>query len=207
MSTLRIGFLTLVSLSSLSCGDDDDDRPSPFSSGLAGANGSATVSGGSGTTNPRNNPTVSALGDSDKDRLCQSYGAHLSANVGFDLVAQAVCLPQAILLGGSPQGCRQRLDACVRDVPPPLQINATVGNTSVCRQNLDQCNLTVAQLEACINVRLDWVYDLVDTLSCAGASSADTRSRADAVRGAAVCLGGSAGCDRVINVNPEPVLF
>jgi hypothetical protein len=202
MSTLRIGFVTLVSLLGLSCSDDDDDR-APFSSGLTGANGSATVTGSAGRTNP----TVAALGNDDKERLCQSYGAHLSTNVGFDLVAQAVCLPQAILLGGSPQGCRQRLDECVRDVPPPLQINASVGNTSVCRQNLQQCDLTVAQLEACINLRLDWVYDLVDTLSCAGASSSDTRTRAEAMRGVAVCAGGSLGCDRVINVNPEPVLF
>jgi len=206
MSTLRIGIVTLVSLLGLSCSDDDDERR-PFSSGLAGANGSPTVTGSSGSANPRTNPTVAALGNDDKDRLCQSYGAHLSANVGFDLLAQAVCLPQAILLGGSPQGCRQRLDECVRDVPPPLQINASVGNTNVCRQNLEQCNLTVAQLEACINVRLDWVYDLVDTLSCAGASSADTQTRAEAVRGVALCVGGGAGCDRVINVNPAPVLF
>lgn len=210
MSTLRIGFVTFVSLLGLSCDDDDDNRR-PFSSGVANASGSASASGSagssSGSTGTRTNPTVAALDADDKERLCRNYGAHLSTNVGFDLIAQAVCLPQAILLGGSPQGCRQRLDSCVADTPPPLQINAQVGSTSVCTQNLNQCNLTVAELEACINLRLDWVYDLVDTLSCAGAGSSDTRARADAMRGVAVCLGGGVGCDRVINVNPEPVLF
>jgi hypothetical protein len=64
----------------------------------------------------------------------------------------------------------------------------------------------VAQLEACINVRLDWVYNLVDTLSCSGAGSADTRTRAEAMRGVALCVGGGSGCDRFIDVNAPPLL-
>jgi hypothetical protein len=205
MSTLRIGLIGFVSLLGLSC-SDDDDGPRPFSSGLGANAGDAGANGGA-SGNASAGAPVSSLDADDKAQLCRSYGAHLSTSVGFDLVAQAVCLPQAILLGGSPQGCRQRLDACVDDVPPPLQINASVGNVNVCTQTLAECNLSVAQLEACINLRLDWVYELVDTLSCAGAGSADSRSRADAMRGAAVCVGAAAGCDRFIDVNPEPVLL
>jgi hypothetical protein len=117
-------------------------------------------------------------------------------------------------LGGSPEGCQERLEACVADVPPPLELDVLVeGRGSAREQNLDdvqictdrlsECNLSVAQLEGCINVRLDWVYSLVSSLSCAGASNSDTRSRAEQMRGVTVCAAGRAGCDRFINVGPE----
>lgn len=177
----------------LACSDDDDGKPPPFSSG---------VSADAGTV------AVSDLNTEQKTRLCQSYGAHVSGRVGYDLLAEAVCLPQAILLGGSPTGCRQRLAECTANVPPPVQIDVQVNDTRVCEQSLAQCNLSTAQLEGCINLRLDWVYALLDTLSCGNANSADTRSLAEQMmRGASVCANGFAGCDRFINVDSEPVLF
>jgi hypothetical protein len=190
MRTLRLSSLALLSLLALGCSDDDEGTPPPFRSGVdAGA-------------------PVSDLSTQQKTQLCQSYGAHVSGRVGYDLLAEAVCLPQAILLGGSPEGCRERLAACTADIPPPLQINLQVSDTHVCEQSLAQCQLSSAQLEGCINLRLDWVYALLDTLSCRGASDPDTQSLAEQMmRGVGVCAAGSAGCDRFINVDPEPVLF
>jgi hypothetical protein len=190
---LRLASLGLLSALAFACSDDDDGKPPPFVSG---------VDAGAG------DPAVSGLNTDQKTRLCQSYGAHVSGSVGFDLLAEAVCLPQAILLGGSPSGCRQRLAECTANVPPPVQINVQVNDTRVCEQNLAQCNLTTAQLEGCINLRLDWVYSLLDTLSCGRADNDDTRTLAEQMmRGASVCANGFAGCDRFINVNSEPVLF
>jgi hypothetical protein len=123
-------------------------------------------------------------------------------------LAEAVCLPQAVLLGGSPAGCRQRLAECTANVPPPVQIDVQVNDTRVCEQNLAQCNLTTTQLEGCINLRLDWVYTLLDALSCGSAGDPSTQSLAEQMmRGASVCASGFAGCDRFINVNSQPVLF
>ena len=192
MRTLRLSSLALLSLLALGCSDDDEGNPPPFRSGVDG-----------GTSAP-----VSGLSTQQKTQLCQSYGAHVSGRVGYDLLAEAVCLPQAILLGGSPEGCRQRLAACTADVPPPIQIDVQVSDTHVCEQSLAQCQLSSAQLEGCINLRLDFVYALLDTLSCRGASNPDTQSRAEQMmRGVGVCAAGAAGCDRFINVDPEPVLF
>lgn len=185
MINLRLGLLVLLSLVAQACSDDDDEGPPPFTSGVS-------------STAP-----VSDLSDDDKVRICQSYGAHVSASVGFDLIAQAVCLPQAILLGGTPEGCQQRLDDCTANVPPPVQIDLQVNDTHVCTEKLETCNLSVADLEGCINVRFDWVYSLVRSISCAGADNADTRSRAEQMRGVGVCAAGRAGCDRFINVDPE----
>jgi hypothetical protein len=123
--------------------------------------------------------------------------------VGFDLIAQAVCLPQAILLGGSPAGCQMRLEACVADVPPPVQLDVSLNDVQVCTDTLAQCSLNVAQLEGCIDLRLDWVYSLVSDLSCAGADNTATRRRAEQMRGVAVCAAGRASCDRFIDVGPE----
>ncbi len=187
MSQPRSGLLALLCLSGLACSDDDDKGPPPYTSGVASSS----------------NAPVSALSDGDKAKLCRSYGAHVSSSVGLDLIAQAVCLPQAILLGGSPQGCRERLDACVADVPPPVQLEVAVDDVQVCTDTLAQCSLSVAQLEGCINLRFDWVYELVNTLSCAGATDSDTRSRAEQMRGVAVCAAGRASCDRFISVGPE----
>lgn len=190
MRTLRISSLVLLSLLGLSCSDDDDGKPPAFDSGV------------------QSSATVADLDSEQKARLCESYGAHVSGRVGYDLLAQAVCLPQAILLGGSPSGCRQRLAQCVADVPPPVQIDLQVSDQRVCEQSLAECKLSGAQLEGCINLRLDFVYALLDTLSCAGADNDDTRSLAtEMMRGASVCASGFAGCDRFINVDPEPVVL
>jgi hypothetical protein len=193
MNLARLASLGLLSSLALACSDDDDGTPPPFIAGIGADAGTVTVSD---------------LDSDQKARLCQSYGAHVSGRVGYDLLAEAVCLPQAILLGGSPQGCQERLAACSADIPPPLQINLQVSDTHVCEQSLAQCQLSSAQLEGCINLRLDWVYALLDTLSCRGASDPDTHSLAEQMmRGVGVCAAGSAGCDRFINVDPEPVLF
>lgn len=189
MRTLGIGLVSLLALASSSCSEDDDDAPPPFVSGVV-----ATYA------------PVSTLSSDEQGRLCRSYGAHLSSSVGLDLVAQAVCLPQAILLGGSREGCQRRLSACTSEVPLPVRIDAQLSNTRVCTANLAQCDLTVRELEGCINLRLDWVYELVSDLSCAGAGDPDTRARADAMRGIAVCAGAKAGCQRFIDVD-EPQLF
>lgn len=186
MRKLQLGLFAVSSLSVLACSDDDDKRPPPYTSGVTSSNA-----------------PVADLSDRDKEQLCQSYGAHVSSSVGFDLIAQAVCLPQAILLGGSPEGCQKRLDDCVADVPTPVELDVSVDDVHVCTDTLAQCNLSVAQLEGCINVRLDWVYDLVSTLSCAGAENRDTQSRAEQMQGIAVCAAGHAGCDRFISVEPE----
>lgn len=188
MRKSRLGLLALSCLSVLACRDDDDKRPPPYESGVTSSNA-----------------PVADLSDNDKKQLCQSYGAHVSSSVGLDLLAQAVCLPQAILLGGSPEGCQKRLDACVADVPPPVQLDVSVDDVHVCTDTLAQCDLNVAQLEGCINVRLDWVYDLVRSLSCAGANNDDTQRRAKQMQGVAVCAAGSAGCDKFIS--SDPVLF
>ena len=193
MNSIRLASLGLLAFLALGCSDDDDGKPPPFPSGVSADGGSVSVSD---------------LNTEQKTRLCQSYGAHVSGRVGYDLLAEAVCLPQAILLGGSPSGCRQRLAECTANVPPPIQIDVQVNDTRVCEQNLSQCNLTTAQLEGCINLRLDWVYALLDTLSCGSVGDSDTRSLAEQMmRGASVCANGFAGCDRFIDVKGEPVLF
>lgn len=182
----RLIALGVLCVNALACSDDDDHRPSPYSSGVASSNA-----------------PVSDLNDRDKEQICRSYGAHVSSSVGLDLIAQAVCLPQAILLGGTPEGCQERLDACVADAPPPVQVNLSVDDVQVCTDRLTQCNLNVAQLEGCIDVRLDWVYSLVRSLSCAGASNRDTQRRAQEMQGVSVCGAARAGCDRFISVGPE----
>lgn len=190
MKILCLSSLALLSLSALSCSDDNDGTPPPFVSGVT------------------SDAVVSDLSTEQKTGLCQSYGAHVSGRVGYDLLAEAACLPQAILLGGSPEGCRQRLAECTADVPPPVQIDLQVSDTRTCEQSLAQCQLNAAQLEGCINLRLDWVYALLDTLSCGNVGDADTQTLAEQMmRGASVCAAGSAGCDRFINVDSEPVLF
>lgn len=193
MNLARLASLGLLSSLALACSDDDEGNPPPFTAGIGRDAGTATVSD---------------LDTEQKTRLCQSYGAHVSGRVGYDLLAEAVCLPQAILLGGSPAGCRQRLAECTANVPPPVQISVQVNDTRVCEQNLAQCTLTTAQLEGCINLRLDFVYSLLDTLSCGSADNADTRTLAEQMmRGASVCANGFAGCDRFIDVDSNPVLF
>jgi copper chaperone CopZ len=185
MSHHRLGLLALLSLGALACSHDDDHHLPPYVSGVASSDA-----------------PVSGLSDHDKAQLCQSYGAHVSSSVGLDLIAQAVCLPEAILLGGSPEGCQKRLDACVADVPPPIQVDVSLDDVHVCTDTLAQCNLNVAQLEGCVNLRFDWVYALVSSLSCAHANDDDAQKRAQEMRGVAVCAAGHAGCDRFINVDP-----
>src|SRR5690348_8693688 len=102
--------LLVVCLSSVSigCGDDED--------------GDARPRYRSGVTPMTSTTTVSTLDEADKEQLCASLDAHVQANVSFDAIARISCLPAAIVLGGSPQGCQAQLDQCIDAFPPPIAI-------------------------------------------------------------------------------------
>lgn len=139
--------------------------------------------------------TVSTLDEADKQQICTSLDAHLNVTISFDEVARLACLPSAILLGGSREGCLAQLDACVQNAPPPLRIRAQATNPEVCYDSLAECNASVADIEACVNVSLDAAIDFLERVSCAGFADEDVRSTAQRMQTAQGCADVSATCD------------
>jgi hypothetical protein len=165
------------------CGDDDDG-------------GAARTVYVSGVNPPSSTTTVSTLGDGDKRRLCTSLDAHVQANVGFDALAYAACLPAAIVLGGDEKGCEAQLAECMDRFPEPIAIDAHLQDESVCFRDLGQCRATVAALEACVNVNLDVIFDILDNWSCAGAGDeAGRKAATNAMDTADVCADLNAACN------------
>jgi len=144
---------------------------------------------------------VSDLDEDGRQQVCASLDAHVSANVNFNVVAHALCLPQAILFGGDQDDCERQLDECVADFPDPIAIAARFEDETVCVANLRACDdISVARLDACVNVNLDFVYDIFDRLSCGGLSEAEREDAQDAMDTLNVCADVDAACSNFVNV-------
>lgn len=179
---------TLAALTGLllltACGDDEDDSRPRYRSGVQVE-----------TATP-----VADLGDEDLERICASFDAHVQANVDFDIVAYAACLPGAILSSANEAECEAELDRCVASGPDPLVINARLTNEAVCFSSLRACNASVADLETCINLNFDIVYDLFDSLSCGGVSDEEARADAQRAMDVNVCADVSAACNEFATI-------
>jgi hypothetical protein len=143
---------------------------------------------------------VSSLSTQDKQQICQSYEAHVDANIGFDEVVYALCLPIALVGSTDEAGCKNILKTCT-DRPSSASINVNLGNSGACVSNLDACNVTVDQLQACVNVNLDFIYDLLNRLSCDRQGDQDVRNAAaDAMGNTSVCANANAGCNNFVQI-------
>jgi hypothetical protein len=170
------------------CGDDDDDRPrrTIYSSGVSGS------------------IEITTLGDADLERICQSYDVFVEANVGFDAIAYAACLPGAIVAGGDEAGCNRLLDECMEGFPEPIMVRAQLRDQEVCFESLLECQASVAELEGCINLSLDFVLDVLDGWSCSGVDDDDMRKAAAKAQDTAqVCADIDAACNRFVTLGPE----
>lgn len=186
MKALLTSLCLLSALPLAACGDDDDGRPAPYQSGVQASG------------------PVSDLEDKDLQRICNTFDTHLDVSLGYDAIAHVLCLPQALLLGGSREGCEKRMADCKRDLPPPAMISVAINDNRTCVNNLRQCNATIAQVEACVNVNVDWAFDIVKSFTCGDVANEQRRQVAN---GAAGCVNVSPGCERFADVQSETPLF
>jgi len=169
------------------CGDDDDGpRRRIYSSGVGGS------------------IEITTLGDNDLAQICETFDVYVEANVGFDAIAYATCLPGAILAGGDEKGCNALLDECMDGFPEPVTVQAQLQDQELCFDSLLDCQATVAELEGCINVNLGFVLDALDAWSCSGVDDEDLRAAAaKAMDTANVCADIDAACKRFAVLGPE----
>ncbi|MFT3922924.1 MAG: hypothetical protein QM778_10350 [Myxococcales bacterium] len=138
----------LLVLAAAACGDDDRDPP-PYKSGV------------------KSDAPVSELSTEDKHKICETYGAHVDAYLDLNQVARAVCLPTSLLLGGTTeQSCEAYLADCTENFIVTGNVSARVQNEAACVASLNTCESSVVELEGCVNVNLNFVYDILDRLSC-----------------------------------------
>jgi hypothetical protein len=168
------------------CGDDEEDGDRPrYRSGV----------------DVSTDTNVSDLDDDDRRRVCASLDAHVDANVDFGVVAYAACLPESILFAGDEDDCEARLAQCMDNFPEPVAIAARFENESVCVSSLRACDdISVSDLDACVNVNLDVLYDIFDRLSCGGLSEAERDDAQAAMDTLSVCGSASAACGDFVNV-------
>lgn len=165
----------------------NDDGPSPYVSGV------------------QEPGPVSDLDRADLEQLCRSFEAHVNLNLGYDALAHTLCLPQAPLLSADRASCQRRFDDCTRDLPPPIQLQIDLYDDRTCVNDLRACDATVAELEGCANLSVDWVYRVLQTVTCADAGNAGGRTLVQ--NGASACLNTSPGCRRFVEVMGSPELF
>lgn len=175
---LRGCLAMLPLLAAGACSDDEERKPPPFQSGVA-ADG-----------------PVAELSDADKRRLCDQYGAHLGAAVDLRQIAYAFCLPTSLLAGGfSEESCDAFLKDCVDNFPVTGRVQAGLNyDERACLASIDTCDVSVVELEGCVNVNLGLVYDILERLSCRRAGDEGLRSEIDSLNVGSVCAQPNRAC-------------
>jgi|GEM_PF-5178882 len=171
------GVLALAS----ACGGDDTRDPPPYESGV------------------KSDAPVSELSTEDKRKICETYGAHIDAHLDLNMIARAVCLPTSLLLGGTTeQSCEEYLNDCTKNFLVTGNVDARVHDEAACIASLDTCATSVVDLEGCVNVNLDFVYDILNRLSCrrAGDESVMSEARHDQ-QAASVCSQKDQTCGQI----------
>jgi hypothetical protein len=172
----------------VACGDDDNKTPVYTSDVDAGADAS-----------------VATLNDGQRQQLCSSRSSFLQTNVNADVVVDALCLASAIIVGGTPEDCNVTYNKCRANngtglgVGLDISLTGTNGSdrnlsTVACAQELADCQASVSDLEACVNVNTDIVYRILDTLSCHNAGDANATQEAERLKGAGVCTKVGTSC-------------
>ncbi|HMI93618.1 MAG TPA: hypothetical protein VK509_19730 [Polyangiales bacterium] len=145
--------------------------------------------------------TVSVLDEPQLQRICESLDVYVDAELSFESLSYIACLPTAIVLGGSSQGCKTELARCMTTFPEPIAIQAQLQDTDVCFADLRQCRATVSALERCVNVNLDLAFQILDNWSCDGAASEDLQRQAARVMNtASVCADIDASCQNFVEL-------
>ncbi len=167
--------LAILPLLASSACSDDDEGPPPFRTSVAENNAQAEAQ-------------AAELSDAQKRKLCDEYGAHVSANVDLNKIAYAVCLPTSLLFGGfTEESCNAYLNDCVGNFVVTGNVSAKLYDQRACIAGLDRCDLNVVELEGCVNVNLNLVYSILERLSCRRAGDADLEHEIDGLTTAAVC--------------------
>ena len=157
--------IVFVLLATVGCAESEDTQRVPYSAELDGN---------------ASDQSVSTLDDASLKQVCASYAGYVDTQVSFDAIAEAACLIPAIILGGTPQGCQQRLTDCMALFPTPISVQAQVQSDALCVDSLRACNGTVADVEACVNVNLDSLLGVLRNLSCSGLN-ANSQAQANQV--------------------------
>lgn len=179
-------FAFVLSVTLSACGSNNNGSPPTYQSGI-------TITG-----------PVSSLNKGQLQQICSSFDAYVDTNIGFDQIAYIACLPAAIVLGGTKEGCMQQLSDCMGLFPKPVAVQAHVHDPQVCFANLQQCKASVSSLEKCVNVNLSLATDILDHWSCSGANDPNLqKAAAHAMDTVGVCGQVDAACNQFAALGPS----
>ena len=171
----RAWALASTCLLAVACGHDD--KGSLYSSGL-----------------PASKP-AGMLSDDQKEQFCRSLDDHVNVTIGFEEIARIVCLPAALLLGGSKADCQKRLDDCAANAPSPITVDVRSTHEKECFDSLKSCEADVRTLEGCVDVNVAAVRDVLESISCARFGDTTAADRVKRVMGtASTCASASSNC-------------
>lgn len=152
-----VGFVFSVALATLAAACGDDEGRPRFVSGLD------------------DDAPVDSLRTDQRDTLCDSYEAYVDTYVDLDAVAYLACAPGAVTSSDTVEECQRRVDRCMALFPEPISVRSPARPGRRCADNLARCEATVGELEQCVNVNLDFVFELLDGLSCSAIDRPGTR--------------------------------
>jgi hypothetical protein len=177
LSTVRSRTLVLAPICLLTVACGNDDNGSLYSSGL-----------------PATMPAATLTND-QKEQFCRSLDDHVNVTIGFEEIARIVCLPAALLLGGSKADCQKRLDDCAANAPSPITVDVRSTHEQACFESLKSCEADVHTLEGCVNVNVAAVRDVLESISCARFGDTTAADRVKRVMGtASTCASSSSNC-------------
>jgi hypothetical protein len=167
------------------CGDDEDNERPRYRSDVSVST----------------DTNVSDLDDDDRRQVCASLDGFVDTQVDFGIVSYAACLPGAILFSGDQDDCEAELARCMDSFVQPIGVSARFNNESVCLAGLATCDdITVADLEGCVNLNLGFAYEILDRLSCGGLSDAERDDAQLVMDTVSVCTRVNAACESFSNV-------
>lgn len=110
---------------------------------------------------------VGDLTDRELAAICGEYTAYVRTEVSFDQLAYVGCLPAAIVLSqGDADRCLSLLDNCTSAFPDPIEVEVATSSTATCVDDLKRCDSQVIDLEGCVNLNLDLLFDILSNWTC-----------------------------------------
>jgi hypothetical protein len=117
---------------------------------------------------------LGSLSDGEARQACQQLSGALNDRYTQDSVTTSFCTRFAVGLAGTEDSCNDLVDTC-KDMAgeQPVQEVASSDCSQVTAAELRDCELTVADLEACSNDLIDFFDGFLNEYSCNDAAEVD----------------------------------
>lgn len=173
---ILFSLLLAATVAAFGCGDISSKSASNSSTGegVSFVNNGVQPGPGTGTGNfsfgVDSSSTAAELSATEIDTACGRFEAHLTNRFGAEQLESLSCTLMGYFAArnsqddpSAQQACVETRDRCLQN-PEPIDIGCPM-------QDAEGCSVTIAEIEHCTNLQIDFIGDVVRSLSCDDATT------------------------------------